>query len=85
MPEKGYKKNLILYLSLIGFFGIFTTTMAKNPVLPLLVKGMGGSPEVIGIISAVSPLAGILFSFPVGMLSDRIGKRKILLVSGGVF
>ncbi|HRR40415.1 MAG TPA: MFS transporter [Syntrophales bacterium] len=85
MPEKGYKKNLILYLSLIGFFGIFTTTMAKNPVLPLFVKGMGGSPEVIGIISAISPLAGILFSFPVGMLSDRIGKRKILLISGGVF
>jgi MFS family permease len=85
MPEQSYKKSLIFYLSLIGFFGIFTTTMAKNPVLPLFVREMGGSPEIIGIISAISPLAGILFSFPVGVVSDRIGRRKILLVSGSVF
>ncbi len=85
MPYQGHKKNLIFYFSLIGFFGIFTTTMAKNPVLPLFVRGMGGSPEIIGIISAVSPLAGILFSFPVGIIADRIGKRKMLLLSGSVF
>ncbi len=85
MPDERYTKNLIFYLSLIGFFGIFTTTMAKNPVLPLFVTGMGGSPEIVGIISAISPLAGILFSFPVGVMSDRMGRRKILLISGAVF
>jgi len=85
MPDERYKRNLIFYLSLIGFFGIFTTTMAKNPVLPLFVKGMGGTPEIIGIISAVSPIAGIVFSFPIGVMSDRIGRRKILLLSGSVF
>jgi MFS family permease len=85
MLDERYKKNLIFYLSFIGFFGIFTTTMAKNPVLPLFVKGMGGSPEIIGIISAISPLAGILFSFPIGVMADRIGMRKILLISGSVF
>ena len=85
MIDERYKKNLIFYLSLIGFFGIFTTTMAKNPVLPLFVKGMGGTPEVLGIIAAISPLAGILFSFPIGVMSDRIGRRKILLLSGSVF
>jgi len=85
MIDERYKKNLIFYLSLIGFFGIFTTTMAKNPVLPLFIKGMGGTPDIIGIISAISPLAGILFSFPIGVMSDRIGRRKILLISGSVF
>jgi MFS family permease len=85
MSDDRFNKNLIFYLSLIGFFGIFTTTMAKNPVLPLFVKGMGGSAEIIGIISAISPLAGILFSFPVGVMSDRIGRRKMLLISGSVF
>jgi MFS family permease len=85
MLDERYKKKLIFHLSLIGFFGIFTTTMAKNPVLPLFVKGMGGSPEIIGIISAISPLAGILFSFPIGVLSDRMGRKKVLLISGCVF
>lgn len=78
-------KPLIFYLCLIGFFGIFSTTISKNPVLPLFVQGMGGSPEIIGIVSAISPLTGILFSFPVGILADSIGKRKILIVSGIVF
>ncbi|GAB6286440.1 MAG: hypothetical protein STSR0009_26410 [Methanoregula sp.] len=37
------------------------------------------------MIAAVSPLAGILFSFPVGVLSDHIGRRHLLVLSGLVF
>jgi MFS transporter, DHA1 family, multidrug resistance protein len=75
----------VLALSVIGFFGIFSTTMSKSPVLPLFVKSLSGSDTVIGLVSAISPLAGILFSFPVGMLSDRLGKKRLLLVASAVF
>lgn len=74
----------ILLLSLAGFFGIFSTTMSKSPVLPLFVKSLSGSETVIGLIAAVSPFAGVLFSFPVGVLADRLGKKRLLLVSGAV-
>ena len=74
----------ILLLSLAGFFGIFSTTMSKSPVLPLFVKSLSGSETVIGLIAAVSPFAGVLFSFPVGVLADRWGKKRLLLVSGVV-
>jgi len=74
----------ILLLSLAGFFGIFSTTMSKSPVLPLFVKSLSGSETVVGLIAAVSPLAGVLFSFPVGVLADRMGKKRLLLVSGAV-
>ena len=40
---------------------------------------------MIGLIAAVSPLAGILFSFPVGVLSDNSGRRRLLITSGAVF
>lgn len=85
--EKKLDSNsrMIYYLSLIGFFAIFSTTISKSPVLPLYVKALGGSEVVIGLISAFSPLAGILFSFPIGILSDKIGRKKLLLVSGAVF
>ena len=75
----------IVAISLIGFLGIFSTTMSKNPVLPLFVKALSGSDTVIGLIAAISPIAGILFSFPVGMLADRLGKKRLLLVAGVVF
>jgi MFS family permease len=39
----------------------------------------------LGIIAAASPLAGIVFSFPIGFLADRIGKRKLLIWSALIF
>lgn len=80
-----HDQSLIFYLSLIGFLAIFSTTISKSPVLPLYVKALGGNEIIIGLISAFSPLAGILFSFPIGLMSDKIGRKKLLLVSGLVF
>ncbi len=78
-------RKMIYSLSLIGFFAIFSTTISKSPVLPLYVHALGGSAMIVGLISAFSPLAGILFSFPIGLLSDKIGRKKLLLVSGTIF
>jgi len=75
----------ITAVSFIGFLGIFSTTMSKNPVLPLFVKSLSGNDTVIGLIAAISPVAGILFSFPVGMLADRWGKKRLLLIAAFVF
>jgi len=84
-PDTRSGRNLVFYLSLIGFFAIFSTTVSKNPVLPLFVQAMGGGDTVLGLIAAVSPLAGIIFSFPVGVLSDHIGRRRLLMASGVIF
>ena len=70
---------------MIGFFAIFSTTISKSPVLPLYIHALGGKEIIIGLISAFSPLAGMLFSFPVGILSDRIGRKKLLIISGVIF
>lgn len=79
------KANLITALSTLGFFGIFSTTISKNPVLPLFLKSMNAGTDVIGLISAISPFAGIVFSFPIGLLADRLGKKRLLLVSAAIF
>lgn len=75
----------ISLLSTIGFFGIFSTTISKSPVLPLFVRSMGGSADIVGLIAAISPLAGILFSFPVGLAADRLGKKRLLVAASIVF
>jgi MFS family permease len=78
-------RNIVWYLFLLGFFAIFSTTISKNPVLSLFSQALGADDAVIGLIAAVSPLAGILFSFPVGVLSDHLGRRRLLITSGVVF
>lgn len=83
--KKELNSKIIYYLSLIGFFAIFSTTISKSPVLPLYVKALGGTDFIIGLISAFSPLAGIIFSFPIGILSDKIGRKKLLLISAFIF
>jgi MFS family permease len=78
-------QRIVYYLFLIGFFAIFSTTISKNPVLSLFSQALGAGDAVIGLIAAVSPLAGILFSFPVGVISDHLGRRRLLIASGLVF
>jgi Arabinose efflux permease len=78
-------RRTVYYLFLLGFFAIFSTTISKNPVLPLFSNAIGADSTVIGLIAAFSPLAGILFSFPVGVISDHIGRRRLLVLSGAVF
>ena len=78
-------RSIIFYLSLMGFFGIFTTTISKNPVLPYFVISLGAGDRVLGLISSISPFAGIVLSFPVGVLADKLGKKFLLIISAVVF
>jgi MFS family permease len=68
-----------------GFFAIFSSTLSKSPVLPLFAVHLGATASEVGIIAAVSTLAGIAFSIPAGILSDRLGRRTMLIAAGVVF
>jgi MFS family permease len=68
-----------------GLFAIFSSTLSKSPVLPLFAVHLGATASEVGIIAAVSTLAGIAFSIPAGMLSDRFGRKTMLIAAGVVF
>ncbi|MDP3430780.1 MAG: MFS transporter, partial [Desulfomicrobium sp.] len=72
-------------LCLTGFLAIFGTTLAKNPVLPFFAEFLGADARAIGLVASLSPLAGVLVSLPAGMLSDRIGRGRLLRLSGLFF
>ncbi|MDO8730874.1 MAG: MFS transporter [Candidatus Omnitrophota bacterium] len=64
----------IVFIDLVGF-GIVI------PVLPLYAERFGASPLMVGGLLAVYSLMSFLFSPVLGRLSDRIGRRPVLLVS----
>lgn len=69
----------------VGLLAIFSSTISKSPALPLLVDYLDGDPAMLGLVAAVSAATGIIFSLPAGLLSDRIGRRRMLLIAAVVF
>jgi len=65
---------LIVFIDLVGF-GIVI------PFLPLYAEEYGPSPVVFGLLMASFSMMQFLFAPVLGRLSDRFGRRPVLLVS----
>jgi len=65
---------LIVFIDLVGF-GIIL------PLLPLYAETFGASPLVIGLLGTSYSGAQFLFTPLWGWISDRVGRRPILLMS----
>jgi MFS family permease len=63
-----------VFLDLVGF-GIVM------PLMPFYVKTMGGNAQTVGFLLAGFSLLQLLATPFLGRLSDRIGRRKVILVS----
>jgi len=74
-----------ILLCTTGLFAIFSSTISKSPVLPLFASHLGADPSGVGFVAAVSAFTGIVASIPAGILSDRLGRRKMLIFSLIVF
>jgi len=68
-----------------GLLGIFSSTISKSPVLPLLATNLGADAAGVGLVASVSAFTGVLMSLPAGILSDRLGRRRLLLLASLVF
>ena len=51
------------------------------PILPLFVRHAGASYAEVGLVTAVFWAGGLAVRYPVGRLSDRVGRRGPLLAS----
>jgi DHA1 family multidrug resistance protein-like MFS transporter len=79
------KVSPFLLLCIMGGLAIFSSTMAKNPALPLFIRSMGVPISTVGFIAAASTVVGIIISLPAGILSDIIGRRRVILIAAVVF
>ncbi len=65
---------LIVFIDLVGF-GIVI------PILPLYAEEYGPSPVVFGLLMASFSVMQFIFAPILGRLSDKVGRRPVLLVS----
>lgn len=77
--------RFFVLIALVGGFAIFSSTLSKTPVLPLFAEALHATPAEIGWIVMASTIPGVLVSYPAGVLSDRLGRRRLLVASLAVF
>ncbi len=76
---QGFSRNARLYL-LAAFirgvqFGVFRL------IFNLYIVSLGYRQDFLGLLRALDPLVMLLASLPAGVLSDRIGRKRALLLS----
>lgn len=59
-----------------GFFTIYVSVFLLD---------LGVTAEIVGLVLAVNGLSMVLFAIPLGIISDRRGRRKMLVVGGFLF
>lgn len=74
MDKKTLILLLVVFIDLIGF-GIVI------PILPILIERVGGGPFLVGVVISVFSLFQFLFSPILGRLSDKYGRRPVLIFS----
>ena len=56
----------------------------RLPVVPLFARRLGATTVEVGIISAGFMLAAAALSLPLGLMSDRLGRKRLILAGMGI-
>lgn len=76
----GISANVIL-LGIASFLTDVSSEMI-NPILPMMIASLGGTGIIIGLAGGLREGIPSILNAVFGYWSDRIGKRKIFVVSG---
>ncbi|MFQ5703556.1 MAG: MFS transporter [Gemmatimonadales bacterium] len=69
--------HVIFGITLMAVLGVSTVT----PVLPRIAYVFGNTPQTTGLLIAAFTLPGIFFTPVLGVLGDRVGRKKVLVPS----
>ena len=74
----------VLAMGLVSLFTDLSSEM-MNPLLPIFIAGLvplGLAPIYVGLMEGVAETTASLLKLVSGHISDRLGKRKMLVVTG---
>ncbi len=76
---RGLRRNARLYLLAVLLGGLGTSIYML--FLNLYVDALGLSRQFLGNLQALSPLLNLVLALPMGFLSDRIGRKRALVIA----
>lgn len=79
-PPREVRRNVLL-LGLVSFFNDLGSEMAL-PLLPFFLLSLGATPTHIGLMEGAALAAVYIATLPAGVLSDRLARRKPVVVAG---
>ncbi len=73
--------EVLLTICCLIVLASYISSYMRIPVVPLFARGLGAGTVMVGLINSAFLLMAGLFSFPLGVYSDRLG-RKPLIIGG---
>ncbi|MFD0863425.1 MFS transporter [Sungkyunkwania multivorans] len=80
MSISSFFKSKIFPILLVNFIGILGYSIVI-PILIFIVTDLGGNGFIYGILGAMYPFFQFIGAPILGRLSDRIGRKKVLIIS----
>jgi DHA1 family multidrug resistance protein-like MFS transporter len=84
LPSGASERRLVVALCVTTFL-LWIGGSAILPLLPSYLRQHGSTPGLIGLVMASYFAASVLTQFPAGKLSDRVGRRPVLVVGLALF
>ena len=82
--DKNQKSNIPRVVIMFGIVSLFTDAASEMiyPLVPVYVAALGSGAILLGIIEGVAETTASMLKLISGIISDKIGKRKLLVLIG---
>ncbi len=84
MTKSDSKMRIPKAVIMLGIVSLFTDTASEMiyPLVPVYIAALGSGAIVLGIIEGVAETTASMLKLISGILSDKLGKRKVLVLIG---
>ena len=79
-PESGRRRQMFVFAIATLFY--WAALYVYVPILPVYSQSMGASLVVVGLVVAAYGFSQLILRIPIGLASDRLGRRKPFCVAG---
>jgi len=79
LDSLGPSYRTLILISCVAGMGCYTAAYMRIPILPLYARSLGAGTIEIGIINPLFMLAAGAFSMPLGIMSDLLGRKRMVL------